>query len=343
MEGLIMKKIDTSIFRNPEIKRDIILFSTVLLAVSLIGFYINTDLGIGIFCTVFFVSVLHFFITYKRYIDIAKLSREIDRVLHSEDKVDFIVYKEGELSILQNEIQKMTIRLREQRDALSRDKSYLADSLADISHQLKTPLTSINLLLAFLEREDITKEQRDSYIKELKGLMKRIDWLISVLLKLSKLDAGTAYFKEEKISLKEVVEHSLETVLIPIELKEQVLELDIKEDCYIIGDMAWTVEAVLNIIKNCMEHTNNKGNIKITGRGNSIFAELIVEDNGNGIPSKDLPHIFERFYKGENSSSQSIGIGLALARQIIIKQNGTIKAENKKEGGARFLIRFYFK
>ncbi|MGF7142495.1 signal transduction histidine kinase [Anaerotaenia torta] len=338
-----MKNRNASIVRNPEIKRDIILFSIVLLAGTSIGFFISIPTGIAVFLSVFPVSVLHFIITDKRYRNIAGLSREIDKVLHSREAVEFSVYKEGELSILQNEIQKMVIRLREQRDALSKDKIYLADSLADISHQLKTPLTSINLLLTFLEKEDITAEQKAGYIRDLKGLMKRIDWLISALLRLSKLDAGTVSFKEERIDLREAVRLSLETVLIPMELKGQLLKMNIEENAYIIGDMSWTVEAILNVIKNCMEHTPNQGTIKISGICNSIFTELVVEDNGTGISEEDLPRIFERFYKGKNSSSQSIGIGLALARQIIVRQNGTIKAENKKEGGVRFVIRFYFK
>ncbi len=343
-----MKNRNASIIRNPEIKRDIILFSIVLLAGTSIGFFISIAAGIALFIFILLVSVLHFMITDKRYQNIAGLSREIDKVLHSREAVEFSEYKEGELSILQNEIQKMVIRLREQRDALSKDKIYLADSMADISHQLKTPLTSINLLLTFLEKEDISAEQKAGYIRDLKGLMKRIDWLISALLRLSKLDAGTVSFKEEKIDLREAVRLSLETVLIPMELKEQLLRVNIEENAYIIGDMSWTVEAILNVIKNCMEHTPNHGimptgMIEIKGICNSIFTELIIEDNGTGIAEEDLPRIFERFYKGKNSSSQSIGIGLALARQIIVRQNGTIKAENKKEGGARFVIRFYFK
>lgn len=338
-----MKKMNTAILRNPEIKKEFLLFFLLIAIGTPIGFLISAPVGISIAASLSLASIMHFIITFQRYRHIANLSEEIDKVLHSHEAIDFTVYKEGELSILQNEIQKMVLRLKEQRDNLSKDKIYLADSLADISHQLKTPLTSINLLLTFLGKEDITREERTSYINDLKNIMKRIDWLISALLKLSKLDAGTAYFKEDKIRLQDIVTHSLETILIPMELKEQTLDMKIEEDAFIIGDMSWTVEAVLNIIKNCMEHTPNHGSIIIEGICNSIYTELIIEDNGEGISKEDLPHIFERFYKGKNSAPQSIGIGLALARQIIVRQNGTVKAENKKDGGVRFVIRFYFK
>lgn len=338
-----MKKINTATLRNPEIKKEFILFFLLIIIGTSTGFLISAPVGISVAVSLSLASTIHFTITFKRYRNIAKLSEEIDKVLHSHEAINFTIYKEGELSILQNEIQKMVIRLKEQRDNLSKDKIYLADSLADISHQLKTPLTSINLLLTFLGKEEITKEQRLGYINDLKNIMKRIDWMISALLKLSKLDAGTAYFKQDKILLQDIVNHSLETILIPMELKEQTLDMKIETNASIIGDMSWTVEAVLNIIKNCMEHTPKYGRIGIEGVCNSIYTELIIEDNGEGISKEDLPHIFERFYKGKNSAPQSIGIGLALARQIIVRQNGTVKAENKKDGGVRFVIRFYIK
>lgn len=128
---------------------------------------------------------------------------------------------------------------------------------------------------------------------------------------------------------------------IPMELKGQKLLLEIEEKAAFAGDIRWTGEAVVNIMKNCMEHTGEGGTIRVSGRENALFAELVIEDNGPGIEKEDLPHIFERFYKGKNSGETSVGIGLALASMIIRKEAGMISAENRSEGGARFRIRFY--
>ena len=166
----------------------------------------------------------------------------------------------------------------------------------------------------------------------------RIDWLISSLLKIAKLDAGTIFLRHDKISLKSLIDKAAEPLAIPMELKEQTIEADISGS--FIGDLSWTAEAVGNILKNCMEHME-QGTIYVTTREKSLYSEIIIRDTGPGIDKNDIPHLFERFYKGTNSSEQSVGIGLALSRMIIVKQNGTIKAENYKSGGAVFTIRFY--
>jgi signal transduction histidine kinase len=336
-----MKKINTEFFRNPEIKRDIYIYGIVSMIGFFSGFIIDLSVGFLIlgFCILF--AGLHFISTYHRYEKISVISQNIDRILHGQANVSFDDYKEGELAILQSEIRKMILRLKEQADALTSDKIYLTDSIADISHQLKTPLTSINLLLSFLEKSELTVEQRQGYVKEVKRLINRIEWLITTLLKLSKIDAGTAYFKKERVSMRELIRLSIEPIAIPMELKEQELRVTLEGDITFTGDLAWSVEAVSNIVKNCMEHTPQGGRISISSTDNSIFTEIVIEDNGSGIAAEDLPHIFERFYKGRYSGKQSIGIGLALARRIITEQNGTIKAENKKEGGARFTLHFY--
>jgi len=277
--------------------------------------------------------------TARRYRRIAELSADIDRILHGEDHVSLNDYAEGELGILQSEVHKMTIRLREQKQSLVDDKIYLADSLADISHQIRTPLTSINLLVSFLSEPNISDQRRGELSRELYGLLSRIDWLITTLLKMSKLDAGTVQFKSETVSMTELIRRSTEPVAIPMELHGQ--ELNITADGSFTGDSAWTCEAITNIVKNCMEHTPEGGVVSITASDNPLFSEIIISDNGRGIEKDDLPHIFERFYKGKDSSETGFGIGLALARTIITAQNGTIKAENQPSGGAKFTIRFY--
>lgn len=233
----------------------------------------------------------------------------------------------------------MTIRLREQQQTLTREKAYLADSIADISHQIRTPLTSINLLIGLLSEPKLTDARRQQLIHELYELLSRIDWLITTLLKISRLDAGTVQFKQEQVSLEELLKKSCVTLLIPMELRGQ--ELRIHADGAFRGDLSWTSEAIGNIVKNCMEHTPEGGRIEIEATENALFSEIIIKDNGTGISPEDLPHIFERFYKGKDSDGKSFGIGLALSRMIIAGQGGTVKAENRKPVGAMFTIRFY--
>ncbi len=277
--------------------------------------------------------------TYKRYQRISSLADDINQVLHGDSSIDFDNYSEGELSILHSEIYKMTVRLREQQQKLISDKEYLADSLADISHQIRTPLTSINLLVERLSASGLTDECRHQLTNELYGLLDRIDWLITTLLKISKLDAGTVSFNKETVSLETLINKSCLPLLIPIELHGQELILRAEGDFY--GDPAWTSEAVGNIVKNCMEHTPDGGKIEIEAAENALYSEIIIKDNGTGISPEDLPHIFERFYKGKDSDGKSFGIGLALSRMIIAGQKGTVKAENRKNAGAVFTLRFY--
>lgn len=277
--------------------------------------------------------------TYKRYQRISSLADDINQVLHGDSSIDFDNYSEGELSILHSEIYKMTIRLREQQQKLMKDKEYLADSLADISHQIRTPLTSINLLVERLSASGLTDECRHQLTNELYELLDRIDWLITSLLKISKLDAGTVSFNKETVSLETLINKSCAPLLIPIELRGQ--ELIIRAEGNFYGDPAWTSEAVGNIVKNCMEHTPDGGRIEIDAAETALYSEIVIKDNGTGISPEDLPHIFERFYKGKDSDGKSFGIGLALSRMIIAGQKGTVKAENRKNAGAMFTIRFY--
>ena len=277
--------------------------------------------------------------TYKRYRRIASLAADINHVLHGDSPIDFDNYSEGDLSILHSEIYKMTVRLREQQQKLMKDKEYLADSLADISHQIRTPLTSINLLVERLSASGLTDECRHQLANELYGLLDRIDWLITTLLKISKLDAGTVQFNRDTVSLEMLINKSCAPLLIPIELRGQELVICAEGNFY--GDPAWTSEAVGNIVKNCMEHTPDGGKIEIEATENALYSEIVIKDNGTGISPEDLPHIFERFYKGKDSDGKSFGIGLALSRMIIAGQKGTVKAENRKNTGAMFTLRFY--
>lgn len=326
--------------RNKEVVKTLLL-QIFISGVAVVAAYV-WESRFGVFTLVFALLLLLISTvsTYKRYKRIYDLSADIDRILHGDDvKVSLSKYHEGELGVLQSEIHKMTSRLREQKQQLQDDKIYLADSIADISHQIRTPLTSINLLVQFLSEPNISDERRIKLTHELLGLLSRIDWLITTLLKISKLDAGTVQFKQETLPLDELIRKSTSPLLVPIELREQTLAVGAEDN--FTGDVSWTVEAISNIVKNCMEHTPDGGRIEIKASENALYTEIIISDNGTGIDKEDLPHIFERFYKGKNSDDKSFGIGLALARTIITSQNGTIKAENNADKGALFTIRFY--
>ena len=327
------------LFRNPEIKKSLMCFGLITLLASIGAFAWNVAFGIYTLALCLLFVVFYLLIMRARYRRIAELSESIDKVLHGDDGISFDRYTEGELGILQSELGKMTVRLREQRQRLQDDKVYLSDSIADISHQIRTPLTSINLLVSFLSEPDISEARRIDLTHELFGLLSRIDWLITTLLKLSKLDAGTVRFKTEKRSLEEVIRSAAAPVLVPMELRGQALY--VKADGTFSGDVAWTCEALGNVIKNCMEHTPEGGRIEVLATETALYSEITVADNGTGIDQEDLPHIFERFYKGKNAGDNGFGIGLALARMIVTAQNGTLKAENKQSGGALFTMRFY--
>lgn len=327
------------LLKNEEVFKTLILQIVIGTVASIVGFVFDNMAGILAVCLSVAFIIVYYITTYNRYKQLTKLSEDINKLLHGDNTISFDDYTEGELSILHSEIRKMTVRLREQQQRLIDDKVYLADSIADISHQIRTPLTSINLLVQLLSQPDLTEDKKRQHILELRRLLSRIDSLITALLKISKLDARTVQFRPQNISLEELINKSCEPLLVPFELRGQELKISAQGDFY--GDVAWTSEAVGNIVKNCMEHTPEGGKVEITALENPIYSEIVIKDNGTGINKDDLPHVFERFYKGKNSGDNSFGVGLALARMIITGQSGTVKAENRKDKGAKFTIRFY--
>ena len=276
-----------------------------------------------------------------RYRKIASLSIYLRRVLNGEKKLDIPDNVEGELSILRNDIYKLVTKMETQAELLLDDKRYLADSLSDISHQLKTPMTSMMVMTDILREENLPAEKREVFVRSIRSQLKRMEWLLSSLLKMSKLDAGTIQFKRERVSVKALVEKAVEHLLIPMELKNQTFVVNIPVGQELVCDFQWTAEAISNIVKNCMEHTPEEGRIMIYSENRGIYTQLVVEDNGEGIAPEDLPHIFERFYKGKNGGKDSVGIGLAMAKHILSIQNGQIEALSEPGKGSRFILRLY--
>lgn len=276
---------------------------------------------------------------YKR--SLKRLSSEIDRILHGDEELSLGNYEEGEISILRDEIYKMTVRLREQSEKLAEDKEMLADSLADISHQIRTPLTTMNLITARMMQEGDNPQQREKILREMNRMLERIDWLITALLKLSKLDADAVRLDRCIIDLPAFLSQVLEPFAIQMELRGQTCSIEGAQGLTVYADETWTLEAIQNIVKNSLEYTPPEGKLLITCCDNPLYTEIAVSDEGPGISSEDLPHLFERFYRGKNASGTSFGIGLSLAQMIMNRQGGIICAENRKEGGSCFRVRFY--
>ena len=223
---------------------------------------------------------------------------------------------------------------------LSSEKIRLTDAIADMFHQMRTPLTSMKLQLSLLDAEDLSYERRLELARALKKQMERLHWLTETLLKMSKIDAGTAGFRKDRVSVKTLINKAAGPFLIPMELRDQRLVTQAGTESF-EGDLAWTTEALGNLIKNCMEHTPAGGSVTVSALETALYTQITVTDTGSGFDPADIPHIFERFYRGSNATDESIGIGLALSRAIIAGQGGTIAAENAPGGGACFTIRFY--
>ena len=274
----------------------------------------------------------------KELAQITKCIEEINRKNYSL-KIDEI--SEDELSILKNEIYKTTIMLKENADNSLKDKINLKKSLEDISHQLKTPLTSILVILDnLIDDEDMPKEVRQDFIRDIKREVSSINFLVQSILKLSKFDSNTIKFIKENILLKDIVNESVKNVSMLCDLKNVDIEVNGESKAKVNCDFMWEVEAVTNIIKNCVEHSNNESKIIVNYEQNNVYSSITIQDFAGGIDKKDLPHIFERFYKGKNASQDSVGIGLALAKTIIENDNGNINVETDNIG-TKFIIKYF--
>lgn len=295
------------------------------------------------FLTITVVILLIIYIRYncKKEKDIKDIIKCIEQINKKNYEIQIDSISEDELSILKNEIYKTTIMLKEAAENSSKDKLNLKKSLEDISHQLKTPLTSILVMLDnIIEDSNMEEKIRNDFIVDIKRNVLNINFLVQSLLKLSKFDANAIHFVKQENDLKTIIEESIKNVSTLCDLRNINIKLNIKENSKIICDDKWQIEALTNIIKNAIEHSKNNSNITINIENNNVYSMIEVIDFGEGIAKKDIKHIFERFYKCKNTKTDSIGIGLALAKTIIEEDKGTISVESNKLE-TKFIVKYY--
>lgn len=295
-----------------------------------------------IYISILIIIVFSILIIYinKIYNKIRKLSIYANDILNNKYNMDIREYSEGDISNLKNDLYKMTIKLKEQNELSLKDKIYLQDTLSDISHQLKTPLTSMYVINELLYDDKLDKSLKKELLNKSKKGLERIEWLITSLLKMSRLDSGSEKLILERVKLINIINKTIEPIRIPLELKNINLNVSCNSDIKVNVDVNWTTEALINILKNAMEHTLESGNINIVCSDNPLYTMISISDDGCGISKKDLPHIFERFYKGM-SNKESIGIGLNMSKKIIESENGNISVKSKENEGTTFIIKLF--
>ena len=283
-------------------------------------------------CTAFFCLV-EFLLYRRRERKLKELTLYLLKLQDGAELPPFESFEEGQLGVLQSEIYKMVNLLDEETKKSKRQNHYLADMLSDISHQIKTPLAGITLMTDLLKDPELPEEKREEFVEKIDRQTEKITWLVPDMLKL----------KKEIVSARELVETAIGPLNILAELKGVELKTSLPEGTALTCDKAWTAEALSNVIKNCIEHVSAEAgkHVWISVTENNFAVTFTIQDDGPGIPAEELPHIFERFYKGKNSSKNSVGIGLSMARQLFLQQNGTIEAAIEAGKGTTFRIRFY--
>ena len=304
--------------------------------------YSNMKFNIVVIC-VFGILILTIVLIYnrKKEREIKKINKYLNEINNGNYELKIEENCEDELSKLKNELYKTTVLLRETAENSEQEKINLSNSLADISHQIKTPLTSIRIMLDNIEENpNMDSKTREEFIED---ISKQIDWISSLaisLLKLAKFDAGAIKMNDQEVNVKKLINHVLSNLAILLDIKNIKIEQKIDDDTIIKADYNWQLEALTNIIKNAIEHSNENGTIHIDVENNSVFVKIKIRDEGEGINKKDIKHIFDRFYKAKKSSENSIGIGLSLAKTIIEQENGYIKVDSEVDRGTTFEIKY---
>ena len=295
---------------------------------------------LSIIILVFAILVILYIYSRSESKKIKEIEKYIEAINNKNYTLKISENSEDEFSNLSNELYKTTVMLKEQASNSQKFQKTLQTNIEDISHQLKTPLTSISIMLDnIIDNPDMEIETRQKFLHEINRQIEWFNWLVIALLKLSKIDSGTAVFTKKEINVEKILNHVIQNLAIPLEIKQQKIIVNGNSSKF-IGDYNWQLEALTNIVKNCIEHTPNHKNIYIKFEENNFYTKITIRDEGVGIAKEDIKHIFERFYKGKNSSENSIGIGLALSKSIIERDNGYIICSSKEGEGTTFEIKY---
>lgn len=253
---------------------------------------------------------------------------------------------EDDFSKLEDEIYKTVTFLYQTKDSALQARNDFAENLSNIAHQIKTPITAISLSVQMMRQkaskvftaEDIMEGSR--HLEQVEKQLLRLTHLEEALLVLSRIDAGTLHLQREEVDVFTLLVLAADNLQELFADSRTSVEIPEQGEMLVIADLDWTMEAVMNLMKNCMEHSPG-GKVHCSYAQNPLYTEILIWDDGGGFAKEDMPHLFERFYRGQNAGEGGIGIGLALAKEMIERQNGTIRARNRPEGGALFEIRFY--
>lgn len=328
--------------RDKENKKLLLFHCIILLLLIFFLITLKIEVNIILLVTLFYLImiIITWYHLYKKSKKIKNLSTYMNNILNNNYSLDIRDYEEGDLSNLKNDIYKMTVKLKEQSDLSQKEKKYLEEVLSDISHQLKTPLTSMYVINdVLLSDKKIDDSKKQEFLMKNRKELERIEWLVTSLLKMSRLDSGSEKIIPKETKLDDLIRKTVTPLEIPIELKNQHLVLDYDKNIKLNIDLNWTTEALINILKNAHEHTKENGTIQIKAKDTVVYTEIEIIDTGEGISTTDLPHIFERFYKGK-TNKESIGIGLNMAKKIINLEKGDIKVTSNSNG-TTFNIKFY--
>ena len=321
-----------------------------VVAATVAGLLAGTAAGLVVLVLGAVLVSVHLLATLHRYRRISELASRVDRVLAGERDVSFSDMHEGELAILSSEIDKALSKLSIANEGLEDEKTRLSNSLADISHQIKTPLTSLGIELDLIRRSAESPAQRERAMSATRHV-ERVQWLVSSLLKLARIDAGVVRLVRSQVDVAGLVDAAYRPLAVPFDLADVRFRSQVDDGVSFVGDFAWTREALTNVLKNCLEHTPAGGTVSVRAYEDAVACRIVVEDTGPGIAEKDLPHVFERFYRGDAQGEDQVnpagvGIGLSLSRALVVEQGGQIVASNVRGSdgapvGARFEISFF--
>jgi signal transduction histidine kinase len=310
--------------------------------------YINDSFSNSIFSTLLsgiILTLVLFLLNYRQhghfYDNMREFSLAAKKIVEGDYSLKLSEKEEGELSKLTQSFNSMGEVIRGNIFALKKEKEFLVDLLSDISHQLKTPLSTLILYNDVMISKDLSKEQRETFLKNNQSQLNRMTWLIQNLLKLAKIDADAIELEIENQSLNETIEEVIEVMESKALERNLKVEFHSNEEISFNHDRLWLQEALINVVKNGIEHSNKGGSVEIGLEDNPAFTRITVRNTGESISEEDLANIFKRFYKGINSKkSDSIGIGLSLAKSIVERHGGYIEARSRDDEGTSFIITF---